>query len=85
MLCFVLCQLGSLVGGQVALGGIAGEHIRDGFALLLAVDAIQPGLVDWRLVHRPPLQNLWRKPKSLENCNQVGAMMPQTNRPPLNR
>ena len=43
------------------------EDVRDGVALLQVMDRVEPGVVSWRNVNRPPKNKF----KRVENCNYV--------------
>ena len=62
----------SLLRNEVHIQNLA-ESLRDGWVLLRVLDTIAPGCVRWQAAHRPPFKPLLRQPKSIENCNQVGA------------
>ena len=66
----------SLLHNEVHIQNLA-ESLRDGYVLLRVLDTIAPRCVRWQAVHRPPFKPLLKQPKSIENCNQVRAMLPQ--------
>ena len=66
----------SLLHNEVHIQNLV-ESLRDGYVLLRVLDTIAPGCVRWQAVHRPPFKPLLKQPKSIENCNQVRAMLTQ--------
>lgn len=45
------------------------EDLRDGLVLLQLFDKVQPGIVEWKKVYRPPWPAMGANMKKLENCN----------------
>ena len=48
------------------------------YSLLQLYDIVQPGIVDWDKVNRPPFKQMGGKMKKIENCNyavEIGKKM----------
>ncbi|KAK9830668.1 hypothetical protein WJX74_001507 [Apatococcus lobatus] len=63
--------INSLLPREHQLGSLFGEGMRDGYAFLKAIEAIVPGSVEMRQVHRPPFKPNRRMVNAIENCNKV--------------
>lgn len=55
------------------------QDLRDGLVLIQLFDKIQPGIVDWNKVNRPPWKKLGGNMKKLENCNYALELGKQMN------